>query len=1203
MSRCRRWRSAPSRHAKSAKSGSLDTRLHFELLEDRRLLAVEPISIVHSGLQGDSGNRASGEFQANTRSSVSADGQRVVFDSDAANLVENDVNNYTDVFVRDLATGITSLVSVTLTGSSSTASHFSVNPIISADGRFVAFESSVAASEFVPAVIEDLGIQDIFIRDLTTGQTRLVSSSLAGAAGGDANLLALSDDGRFVLFECTRGDLVAAGVDTNNAADYFVRDMQTGTTILVTAAPSGTAAGGLTAGFRPVDLSGNGRFVAFASAANNLVSGDTNGVADVFVRDLQNSTTTLVSVKVAGAGTGNGFSGYGSDAQGLAISDDGRYVAFYSNSNDLVAGFTDLNGFAPDVYRRDLMDGTTMLVSVNATANGGANRGNTSPADLAMTPDGRFVAFVSMASNLVSGINYETGGENVFVRDLQSGITRLVSISAAGTSGAAGALAPQISTDGRYAAFKSSDGNLVPGDVNGVTDVFIRDLQVNTTVLASRNRTGSGSGNGASVSKTADLIAMTPSGQTVVYTSLASDLVAADNNGVQDFFAFNATTSSITLISARSASLPAAYTARYRSRAATASADGRLVLFESFADDLVASGTTGNTSNIYLRDRQTGVTTLVSVDGTGHPGQVSGLPVITSDGRYAFFLRQPIMPIPGAPENALQLYRRDLAANVTTLVSTNAAGLEGVNNGVGAYSVSEDGRYAAFLTGATDVIPGFVDGTPNQFESNLYLRDIQTGITTLVTHSVGTFATGGNGETRFPALSDDGRYLAFGSSASNLVAVDGNGFPDVFVYDRVSGTTRLVSMNHAGTGSGNRSAGGASDRLSLSGDGRYVVFDSRATDLTAVPDQNFVVDVFVRDLATNTTVLVSVNQAGTAAAGGERPVISRDGRYVAFSSESNLTANDTLPGIEDFFVRDLVAGTTTLLSVNAAGTSGGNSFSTFDSQNLAMSADGRVIAFKSSATNLISGYIGNSATEMYVRDLRNNTTTLVSQSFANPNAGSDGLNEDLVISGNGRLVLFSSAGTNLYAGDRNLATDVYAVAIDAVDEPVVDLVTDNVTVSTAGTVGGPIDVSWRVTNSGTANAPGSWQDAIYISVDMALDAGDTLLATVPHTSGLAAGASYQGMVMLDLPAIFAGNFYVLVRADRRYEVAEDNRSNNLAELPGGFAAVIPQLTLDVASAGAFTAPNQARYYQVTVNRDDILQFTLDSSATSGSLEL
>ena len=191
MSRRRRSRFALSRRAKSATTRSLDTRLHLELLEDRRLLAVEPISVVHAGLQGDSGDRASGVIPnllppAPTRSWVSADGQRVVFHSDASNLTANDFNGQQDVFVRDLASGTTSLVSIALSGTSSSDFGHASNPMISADGRFVAFESSRDAAEFVPGVVDAFGHGDyIFIRDLMKGETRLVTYNHAAAQLGE----------------------------------------------------------------------------------------------------------------------------------------------------------------------------------------------------------------------------------------------------------------------------------------------------------------------------------------------------------------------------------------------------------------------------------------------------------------------------------------------------------------------------------------------------------------------------------------------------------------------------------------------------------------------------------------------------------------------------------------------------------------------------------------------------------------------------------------------------------------------------------------------------------------------------------------------------------------------------------------------------------------------------------------------------------
>src|SRR6266446_5992680 len=210
-------------------------------------------------------------------------------------------------------------------------------------------------------------------------------------------------------------------------------------------------------------------------------------------------------------------------------------------------------------------------------------------------------------------------------------------------------------------------------------------------------------------------------------------------------------------------------------------------------------------------------------------------------------------------------------------------------------------------------------------------------------------AAGGNSDSAGSVISADGRFVLFLSSANNLVTNDASGrFLDVLLRNRTNNTTTLVSVSLNGTGGGN----GHSVSPVISADGRYVAFESEAANLVA-NDTNGVSDVFVRDLQSGTTTMLSVNSSGAGAGNGAStsPLISADGRYVAFvSSASDLVANDTNAAL-DVFVRDLQSGTTTLASVRADGSTGGNG----DSDSPALTPDGRWLGFSSKATNLVAG--------------------------------------------------------------------------------------------------------------------------------------------------------------------------------------------------------------------------------------------------------
>src|SRR5207249_1268748 len=213
-----------------------------------------------------------------------------------------------------------------------------------------------------------------------------------------------------------------------------------------------------------------------------------------------------------------------------------------------------------------------------------------------------------------------------------------------------------------------------------------------------------------------------------------------------------------------------------------------------------------------------------------------------------------------------------------------------------------------------------------------------------------------------PALSADGRFVAFGSDATNLVAGDTNGTTDVFVHDRQTGTTERVSVASGGGTQGNGKSGGFFAFPALSADGRFVAFQSDATNLVA-GDTNGTTDVFVHDRQTATTERVSVN--GFSAG----PALSADGRFVAFhSTGSNLVAGDT-NGATDVFVHDRQTGTTERVSGASDGTQGNDA-----SAGPALSADGRLVAFHSSATNLVAGD-ANRAYDVFVHDRAVSTTT------------------------------------------------------------------------------------------------------------------------------------------------------------------------------------------------------------------------------------
>ena len=420
--------------------------------------------------------------------------------------------------------GTTERVSEAMGGIEAAGTYGSFNPSLSADGRLVAFESS--ATNLGGATP---GFSNVFVRDRQTGTIEQTSPPLCTFG---ARMPAVSGDGRFVAFECE--------VQTDPGTGMFtvvVRDRLTGAVERVDVSSSGeggvcgTAACGST---RPA-ISADGRFVAFYSEAPNLVPDDTNDNVDVFVRDRLAGTTERVSVPSGGAQSAYGAM-HGSADYRLGLSADGRFVAFTSLADDLVAGLVLGRN---RIFVRDRQQGVTELVSVTG-AGVEANGDSYMPS---ISADGRLVAFESYATNLVAGDT--NGAEDVFVRDRVAGTTERVSVSDAGAQAVCDDPTrcnrdPVISSDGRFVVFRSRAPHLVVNDANGAyEDVFIRDRQIPSTELVSLSSDGqAGNGSSGEAHFTGDETRMSVSsgGRFVAFVSDATNLVAFDNNGLEDVF-------------------------------------------------------------------------------------------------------------------------------------------------------------------------------------------------------------------------------------------------------------------------------------------------------------------------------------------------------------------------------------------------------------------------------------------------------------------------------------------------------------------------------------------------------------------------------------------------------------------------------------------------------------------------------------------
>ena len=398
------------------------------------------------------------------------------------------------------AAGTTELVSVATGGAPADRGAFG-GPAISQGGRFVAFATD--ASNLAPG--DTNGTVDVFVRDRAAGTTERISVGPGGVQGNELSCCgAISADGRYVAFLSAATNLVPG--DTNGANDIFVRDRRAGRTELVSVGPGGVQSNG---GSCCVAISAAGRFVAFSSTATNLAPGGTGGFQQVFIRDRAAGTTERVSVGAGGA-PANSFS------ESSAIAPGGRFVAFESFASNLVPGDTNRRR---DVFVRDRVAGTTERVSVGA---GGVHANQSSGAPT-ISAGGRFVAFASIATNLLPGVR---GG--VFVRDRVAGTTELVSVGPGGAPANIGGSGPAMSTNGRYIVFQTLLN--ASSGINASFVIFVRDRSAGTT-----ERVDVGPG-GVPANDGSFGPAISPGGRFVAFYSYATNLVPGVPSGVSQVY-------------------------------------------------------------------------------------------------------------------------------------------------------------------------------------------------------------------------------------------------------------------------------------------------------------------------------------------------------------------------------------------------------------------------------------------------------------------------------------------------------------------------------------------------------------------------------------------------------------------------------------------------------------------------------------------
>ena len=1221
--------------------------------------AIAPIS----RLSNNAGTQANDH---SFRPSISADGRFVAFTSRANNLVAGDTNGWEDIFVKDTLTGAISRVSTDNVGAQ--ANNYSYEPSISADGRFVSFTSY--AKNLVAGDTNSWAY--VYIKDTLTGVISLLSTDNAGNhPNSSSSSPSISADGRFVAFSSYASNLVAG--DTNGWADVFVRDTLTGAIRRVSTDNAGNQVTGDSMG---PSISADGRFVAFVSQSSNLVAGNTNGNYNIFVKDTQTGAISRIS-------TGNAGIQANGNSSKPSISADGQFVAFYSYADNLVAG--DTNGWA-DVFVKDTLTGAISRVSTNELG----TQADSPSYEPSISAAGRFVAFTSSASNLVAG---DTNGTfDLFVKDTQTGAISRISTGNAENQVTGDSVDSSISADGRYVAFTSYANNLVAGDTNGVGDVFsagnpftsntannittltgpightfdidprsinagqliqgsnntfdgLNRLRVNDVNFVSTTESTFDDGDRTLVTdtstmsgldvhreitvpaigsqdfaRTIDVFTNSSSAAITVPVRLFGNLGSDDHTTVfatsdgdvvveptDTWFAtddadasggapaivhwlrgengLNLVPTSVAVTEDNvdwsfSLTVPAGATRRLatftvlgntRQQAIDAvnalqgsnSLAGQAAAFltadelnslanfqfdhaptdiqlsaNSIAENNAASAVIGNfstsdlnaafgdtftysltagigdtdnaaftivgdqlragsafdfetksTYNIRVRSTDaagsftektftisvtdldenaptvlstsflttgyelTGTTSLtvtfseqlvggsnvtnyelraagsdgllLQSDAVINPasvtwsGNIATLNFATELGKdtYRLTLRDTLADDSG---NALDGdvdslaggdWRMDFVVVGTTqrpiqIVSSSSDGTIGNAGSFNFFSsriVSSNGRFVTFSSDASNLTSG-----DNNTKTDIFLKDSWTGVTKLVSSTAN--GNQGNNFSQFPSISEDGRYVAFYSLASNLVAADGNNTYDIFVKDTLTGTLTLASSSSDGS-IGN----GSSINAVISADGRYVVFESDSTNLVPA-DENGQTDVFLKDIITGSITLISISpESGVGTNGRSRfPSISGDGNYVTFTSEaSNLVAGDN-NAKGDVFLKNLQSGAVTLVSTSSNGSQSNNS-----SFSPSLSSDGRYVAFYSNANNLVDGD-NNGIGDVFLKDTLTGTTSLVSVSQSGAQANGGPISSFTTsISADGRYVAFLSFANNLVPNDND----------------------------------------------------------------------------------------------------------------------------------------------------------------------------------------
>lgn len=876
---------------------------------------------------------------------ISRDGQRVSFLSNANNLVPKDTNNSTDVFVTSLGDDIVERVNVS--SANQQANSPSEAAAISGDGTTVIFYS--AANNLTTG--DDAFSKDLFTRSLASKTTTLESPSVP-ASRDTRGIPAISDNGQLLVYQQAIAD------DAVNGWGVFVTDRSTASIQRLDLAIHSQAVN--ISFLNSNSVSGDGRFIALASEVSGTLDGTFH---DIFVYDRQANALNMPALRLHNT-TSNGSN------FDPVFNFDGRFLAFTSDDSQLVSG--DSNQ-AADIFVYDQT--LQQLRRINLASNGSqADQPSSSPA---ISSDGRFVAFSSLATNLVPGDS--NSASDIFVVDRTTGNVERVSMASDGSQANGASFSPSISGDGRYIAFESESNNLDAGNSSHRGTVGPSNRQVYVfDRIAKTVRCVSAFSQMSTVHVNSSTLAYNTGDETISGNVTSSNSLYAGNFAAFDF-------------GSKTASL------------------GNNVLASASSREKL------HPQDILARDAATKLGPFSSIDDLppGYP-LLLGNPAIDAAsseriGTLDQWNRLRIRPDAGALEavsasatgsifvdlnsNLLKDSNEVGLADITVFLDANGDGINqsseiaSVTAGGSLATVSNSDRGEFSFRNIPPTKQNFRAMVPDEWQASAEPLSI-----------VGIGAVQGNGNSTLPAISPSGRVIAFLSNASNLVAGDGPN-PNVFVYSRDEQS--LERLPHEG--------------MNL----RVLCISGEQDQFVLLRDDT---SVFLYDRKTKVLEPVSLSNSGELANGySDNASANQDGNWIAFSSfAKNLVPNDS-DDFSDIFLFHRAAKSVISVTLAANSVQGNN-----DSEEPSISSDGRFIAFVSDASNLVEED-RNGLSDIFVYDRIHGSIRRVNVS--GDGSESNGFSYPPSISGNGRFVVFQSLASNLVAGDTNAASDLFVVDV------------------------------------------------------------------------------------------------------------------------------------------------------------------------------